>query len=61
VLSGSAAGGTAADAPARPVAGKPAQTCGTIAGALNGANEANIGKPIIWDMVPDAKKATRSI
>jgi len=40
-------------------ADKPALTCGTIVGAFNGANEANIGKPIIWDMVPDGKKPNR--
>ena len=36
-----------------PCAEKPEQVCGTIAGAFDGANTANVGKPIIWDMVPD--------
>lgn len=31
----------------------PAQLCGTVAGAFGGADEGNIGKPIVWDMEPD--------
>jgi len=31
------------------------EVCGTIAGAFGGANEANIGKPIIWGMVPSGE------
>jgi uncharacterized protein (DUF2147 family) len=42
-----------------PCADKPAQTCGTIAAAFGGASEANIGKPIIWEMAPQRKKANR--
>ena len=30
-----------------------AKVCGTIVGAFGGATEANVGKPIIWDMVPE--------
>ena len=30
-----------------------AKVCGTIVAAFGGATEANIGKPIIWDMTPD--------
>ena len=29
------------------------KVCGTIVGAFGGATEANVGKPIIWDMTPD--------
>ncbi len=29
------------------------RVCGIIHAAFGGASEANIGKPIIWDMVPD--------
>ena len=35
-----------------PCESDPAQVCGIIDGAFNGATEANVGKPIIWDMVP---------
>ena len=42
-----------------PCADKPAQICGTIAGAFNGVSQANIGKPIIWDMEPHARKTNR--
>jgi len=35
-----------------PCASDPGQMCGTIDGAFNGATEANVGKPIIWDMEP---------
>ncbi|MEM1383882.1 MAG: DUF2147 domain-containing protein [Pseudomonadota bacterium] len=31
--------------------------CGTIVGAFGGASEANVGKPIIWDMEPDGENA----
>lgn len=40
-------------------AGKPEQVCGTITGAFNGASEANVGKPIIWDMQPHRRKTNR--
>ena len=40
-----------------PCAADGAKVCGTIAGAFGGASEANIGKPIIWDMVPDGPNA----
>lgn len=30
----------------------PGQVCGIIDGAFNGASEANVGKLMIWDMVP---------
>lgn len=30
-----------------------AKVCGTIVGAFGGASQDNIGKPIIWDMVPE--------
>lgn len=38
-----------------PCADAPGQVCGTIAGAFNGADEANVGKPIIWGMVPSGE------
>ena len=34
-----------------------AKVCGTIVGAFGGAAEANVGKPIIWDMAPDGPGA----
>lgn len=37
----------------QPCADDAAKVCGTIIGAFGGANEANIGKRLIWDMVPD--------
>ena len=33
------------------------KVCGTIVGAYGGATEANIGKPLIWDMTPDGANA----
>ena len=40
-----------------PCAATPEQVCGTIKAAFGGANEANVGKPIIWDMVPDGENS----
>ena len=33
------------------------KVCGTIVGAFGGASDANVGKPIIWDMTPDGANA----
>jgi len=33
------------------------RVCGTIAGAFAGADQANVGKPIIWGMVPEGADA----
>lgn len=38
-----------------PCQDNPEHVCGTIDSAHGGANEANVGKPIIWDMVPDGE------
>ena len=40
-----------------PCANDRAMVCGTIVGAFGGASEANVGKPIIWDMVPEGADA----
>lgn len=40
-----------------PCTGDAGKMCGTIVGAFGGADEANVGKPIIWDMVPDGRGA----
>lgn len=40
-----------------PCANDPAKVCGTIESAHGGASEANVGKPIIWDMVADGENA----
>ena len=40
-----------------PCADDRGKVCGTIAGAFGGASGANVGKPIIWDMVQDGPNA----
>jgi uncharacterized protein (DUF2147 family) len=40
-----------------PCADDRGKVCGTIAGAFGGASAANIGRPIIWDMVPEGPNA----
>jgi uncharacterized protein (DUF2147 family) len=40
-----------------PCAGDAGKVCGTIVGAFGGASEANVGKPVIWDMTPDGPNA----
>jgi uncharacterized protein (DUF2147 family) len=40
-----------------PCAGDAAKVCGTVVGAFGGARQDSIGKPIIWDMVPDGPGA----
>ena len=41
----------------QPCANDAASVCGTIVGAFGGASEANVGKAVIWDMVPDGPNA----
>jgi uncharacterized protein (DUF2147 family) len=41
----------------QPCANDAAKVCGTIVGAFAGASEANVGKPVIWDMAPDGPNA----
>ncbi len=40
-----------------PCQADPAMICGTIVGAFGGAREDGVGKPIIWDMVPEGPGA----
>lgn len=40
-----------------PCAADAAKVCGTVVGAFGGARQDSIGKPIIWDMVPDGPDA----
>ena len=40
-----------------PCAADSAKVCGTVVGAFGGARQDSIGKPIIWDVVPDGANA----
>lgn len=40
-----------------PCADDAAKVCGTIVGAFGGARQDSVGKPIIWDMLPDGANA----
>ncbi len=41
----------------QPCADDRAKVCGTIVGAFGGAGQENVGKPIIWDMLPGGRNA----